>query len=109
MQSGALATVQHEEPSAIMHNQHHEVNTCSHFGHIYAAALVIRCPHLERIDVRTSTWMDNDIGDPIELYQELISYGPFDDHHDVMEWSGWALERAVRVAQITEPHPWARR
>jgi len=53
--------------------------------------------------------MDNDIGDPIELYQELISYGPFDDHHDVMEWSGWALERAVRVAQITEPHPQARR
>lgn len=105
MQSGALATVQHEEPSAIMHKHHHDVNTCSHFGHIYASALVVRCPHLERIDVTTATWMDHDAGDPIELYREIISYGPFDQQEEIMQWSGWAFERAVRVAQITAPHP----
>jgi len=53
--------------------------------------------------------MDNDVSDPIELYRELVSFGPFDAPADVMQWSGWALERAVRVAQITEPHPWAKR
>jgi len=92
-----------------MNDPRHQVNTCTHFGHIYASALVIRCPHLERLDVTTATWMDNDVSDPIELYRELVSFGPFDAPADVMQWSGWALERAVRVAQITEPHPWAKR
>jgi len=109
MQPGALATVRTKEPSAIMTMPTHEVNTCSHFGHIYASALVVRCPHLERLDVRTATWMDLDVGDPLELYQELISYGPFDDPSDIMQWSGWAFERAVRAAQIAQPHPNARR
>lgn len=75
------------------------VNACSHFGHSYASVLVMRCPHLESYALHAHAWQDDDRGDPLQLWDARLEFGPFDEMPDIRYHSAWHIERAVLEIQ----------
>lgn len=99
MQSGALATVQQKELSAMISDRLEDVQQCLTVGHCYASLTVIRCEHREAVTLRGTVWRDYADGTTDWLLWRDAAFGPFDTAEEIRTAALAVTEEIVKLLQ----------